>query len=360
MNNKFFNGVLWALLALLMIFSTSAGAVSVTTFAGVAGTPGSVDGATGVTCQVNHPRGAYYDSVINNYLAVCDTGNSTIRGITSNTNTVTLAGIAGTSGFTDGAAGVGLMNEPTGVTGCTFTSTFYYVVADTKNNAIRKILPTSGALTTLAGAATPGAINATGTAARFNSPTGICSDGTYIYVADTGNNLIRKITTAGVVTTLAGTGIAGYTNGTAGTNSSFYMPTGVCTDGTNVYVADSFNYCIRQVVIASGATTTLIGANGDGTSTGTVVYTYKQPFGVDIHSTTIYIADTWDSDIKSVIQTNSVGALYAGTDNLIGAKNGTAGGTSNTSSFYYPRGVCYGNSALYVIDTENSLIRVIQ
>ena len=106
---------------------------------------------------------------------------------------------------------------------------------------------TSGAVTTLAGTGSSGSANGTGTSASFNSPAGITTDGTNLYVADYGNHLIRKIViSTGVVTTLAGTGSSGSANGT-GTSASFYSPTGITTDGTNLYVADMSNHLIRKI-----------------------------------------------------------------------------------------------------------------
>jgi len=118
---------------------------------------------------------------------------------------------------------------------------------------------TSGAVTTLAGTGSSGSANGTGTSASFNSPTGITTDGTNLYVAENGNHLIRKIViSTGVVTTVAGTGSSGSANGT-GTSASFDTPYGITTDGTNLYVADSFNHLIRQIGIDNRSVTTLAG-----------------------------------------------------------------------------------------------------
>ena len=106
---------------------------------------------------------------------------------------------------------------------------------------------TSGAVTTVAGTGSTGSANGTGTSASFNYPQGITTDGTNLYVADTSNHLIRKIViSTGVVTTVAGTGSNGSANGT-GTSASFYLPYGITTDGTNLYVADYGNNLIRKI-----------------------------------------------------------------------------------------------------------------
>ena len=109
-------------------------------------------------------------------------------------------------------------------------------------------LSLSTAVTTVAGTGSSGsADNTTGTSASFNSPYGITTDGTNLYVADRNNHLIRKIViSTGVVTTLAGTGSFGSADGT-GTSASFYNPSGVTTDGTNLYVVDQYNHLIRKI-----------------------------------------------------------------------------------------------------------------
>ena len=108
-------------------------------------------------------------------------------------------------------------------------------------------LSLSKVVTTLAGTGSSGSANGTGTSASFNAPFRITTDGTNLYVAEEGNHLIRKIViSTGVVTTVAGTGSGGSTNGT-GTSASFYTPFGITTDGTNLYVADSANHLIRKI-----------------------------------------------------------------------------------------------------------------
>jgi secreted PhoX family phosphatase len=171
--------------------------------------------------------------------------NHLIRKITSGGVVTTLAGQAGVTGSTDGTGTAASFYYPTGV--AVDTSGNIYV-ADNDNNLIRKIT-SGGVVTTLAGqAGVTGSTNGTGNAASFHSPQGIAVDTSgNVYVADAGNNLIRKITSGGVVTTFAGSGSPGSTNGT-GTTSSFLCPTGVAIDASgNVYVADMGNDLIRKI-----------------------------------------------------------------------------------------------------------------
>src|SRR5207302_1125096 len=170
------------------------------------------------------------------------------------------AGDLGGAGNVDGVGASARFNTPFGV--ATDSAGNVYV-ADTFNNTIRKITP-AGVVTTLAGTAgVAGSTDATGAAARFTSPESVATDSAgNVYVADTGNNTIRKITPAGVVTTLAGTaGVVGSTDA-IGAAASFGFPNGVATDSAgNVYVADTLNSTIRKITPA-GVVTTLAGTAG--------------------------------------------------------------------------------------------------
>lgn len=248
-------------LPLLLIFCLSWGTpawsqapyelYSITTLAGLAGTSGSSNGS-GSAARFNGPEGIAVDGFGNVYVA--DTANHTIRKITAAGATVTLAGLAGTPGSINGTASGARFNRPKGVA---VDSSGNVYVADTTNHLIRKITST-GAVTTLAGSAgTPGSGNGTGTAATFRSPEGVAVDSTgTVYVADTANHTIRKITPAGVVTTLAGlAGSSGATDG-SGSAARFNAPEGVAVDSAqNVYVADRQNNRIRKITPAAVVTT---------------------------------------------------------------------------------------------------------
>ena len=158
----------------------------------------------------------------------------------------TLAGSAGERGSADGTGSAARFNFPFGV--ATDVAGNVYV-ADQSNHTIRKITP-AGVVTTLAGSAgNDGSADGTGSAARFNAPTGVATDTDgNVYVADAFNNIIRKITPAGVVTTLAGSADnVGSADGT-GSAARFNNPFGVATDiDGNVYVADQSNHTIRKI-----------------------------------------------------------------------------------------------------------------
>jgi sugar lactone lactonase YvrE len=225
----------------------------VTTLAGTAGIVGSANG-TGAAVRFNGLGGVATDSVGNVYVA--DINNCTIRKITPAGVVSTLAGKAGVEGFADGTGAAASFDLPRGV--ATDSAGNIYV-ADTNSSTIRKITP-AGVVTTLAGkAGNVGSTDGTGAAAEFGIPEGIATDSAgNVYVTDD-TNIIRKITPAGVVTTLAGTaGDGGSADGT-GAAASFNHPMGVAIDSAgNVYVADSDNRTIRKITRA-GVVTTLAG-----------------------------------------------------------------------------------------------------
>ena len=332
---------------------------AVTTFAGVAGSNGSTDG-TGSGARFTYPSGVASDSGGNLYVA--DTNNHTIRKIVASTGVVTtLAGLAGNFGSTDGTGSAALFNYPQGVA-CDTSGNIY--VADSNNSTIRKIVASTGVVTTLAGLAlSTGSTDATGSAARFNIPLGVvCDTSGNIYVADTSNNTIRKIVAStGVVTTLAGlAGAIGSTNGT-GSAARFSGPYGVaCDTSGNVYVADTSNFTIRKIVASTAVVTTLAGtagiqAEGDGTGSGAY---FNNPVGITCDTGgNIYVTDSSGQTIRKVVPSTAVVTTLAGSAN----SGGSSDGTGSAARFYFPLSVAYNasTSALYVADKINCTIRKI-
>ena len=210
----------------------------------------------------------------------------------------TLAG-TGSSGSANGTGTSASFYRPRGITR---DGTNLYV-ADYTNQLIRKIDISTGAVTTVAGTGSSGSANGTGTSASFFSPNGITTDGTNLYVAERNNHLIRKIViSTGVVTTLAGTGSTGSANGT-GTSSSFNYPRGITRDGTNLYVADSDNQLIRKIDISTGAVTTLAGTGSSGSTdntTGTSA-SFNSPMGITTDGTNLYVSDTYNHLIRKIV-----------------------------------------------------------
>ena len=203
---------------------------------------------SGTEAQFEDPYGLAVDSFGNVYVA--DESNHRIRKITpadriEDRVVSTFAG-SGTANSGNGTGTAAQFYFPGGVAVDSSDNVF---VADSGNNRIRKITP-AGVVSTLAGS-TEGFADGIGNTAQFNGPLGVAVDSSgNVYVADSYNHLIRKITPAGVVSTLAGTGTEGFADGT-GDTAQFYFPTGVAVDSYgNVYVADSNNHRIRKITPA--------------------------------------------------------------------------------------------------------------
>jgi sugar lactone lactonase YvrE len=322
----------------------------VTTVAGSLLVSGSANG-TGTAATFNGPIAVAVDSAGNIY--VCDQGNSLIRKIAPGGVVTTLAGSVGVSGSNDGTGTSAQFNLPSGIA---VDSSGNVYVSDSDNDTIRKIT-SAGVVTTIAGSAgVSGSINGTGTGARFNAPVGITVDGSgNLFVADTANDLIREITPAGVVTTLAGRAkVKGSTDGT-GSTARFFNPTGVAVDGSdNVYVADEGNSTVRKVT-SGGVVTTIAGvasaggfADGPGASAR-----FDAPYGAAIDgSGNVYISDVGFNTIRKITPGDVVSTL-AGTPG-----SGFADGTGAAAQFDLPTDLVLDPSGnLYVVDNTNNVIR---
>jgi sugar lactone lactonase YvrE len=328
----------------------------VTTLAGTAGNPGSLD-ATGTAATFHTPYSVATDGTS---LFVADTGNSTIRKIDIASGLVsTLTGSEGVPGSTDGTGTAALFQAPCGIT----TDGTNLYVADTGNNTIRKVVISTGVVTTLAGSAgVHGSTDGTGTAATFDTPFGIVTDGPSLFVADTGNNTIRSVDIAsGAVTTFVGTaGTAGSTDGT-GTAALFNHPVGITMSGTILYIADTGNSTIRVADISTGAVATFVGTAGvPGSTDGTgAAALFNHPAGVTIEGTILYVADTGSSTIRKVVISSGVVGAVTTLAGTAGA-SGSTDGTGVAARFYHPVGISSFGSNLYVADTLNSTVRKIQ
>ncbi|WP_412850406.1 T9SS type A sorting domain-containing protein [Chryseobacterium sp. PMSZPI] len=330
---------------LTVLFNSSlTQAQTVTTFAG--STEGSADG-TGTAAQFNRPEGICKDAAGNLY--VTDTGNHSIRKITPQGQVTTLAG-SGTYGNADGTGTAAQFGGPTGITVDNAGNVY---VVDSYNERIRKITP-QGLVTTLAGSSA-GYAEGTGTAARFNRPEGIAVDAAgNLYVADRDNNSIRKITPQGQVTTLAG-GTHGSADG-PGTTAQFINPHAITIDTAgNLYLTDSGYARIRKIT-PQGLVTTLAGSTqGYADGIGTVAQFFS-PTGITSDTNgNIYVADTFNYRIRKI---TSQGQVTVTT--LAGSTQGYADGIGTTALFNEPSGIIVGNDGnLYIADTGNSRIRKI-
>lgn len=337
---------------------------AVSTFVG-SSTNGSADG-TGSAASFWNPQGITTDGTS---LYVADSNNNTVRRVVIATGVVsTLAGSPGLSGSTDGTGATARFSSPFGIT----TDGTNLYVTDSGNHTIRMIAIATGVVTTIAGSSgISGTADGTGAAAKFNAPQGITTDGTNLYVADSGNHTIRMVTIAtGVATTVAGTpGISGSADGT-GTAASFFNPQGITTDGKNLFVVDSGNDTIRMVAIATAVVTTLAGSAGNpGIVDGTGSFArFTSPHGVTTDGRNLYVTDD-ASTIRKVVIVTGVVTTIAGRPGFFGSTDGTGDFVSSstgvpvltygTARFWFPQGITTDGRSLFVADSVNNMIRKI-
>ena len=303
----------------------------------------------------------------------CTVMGGSIQGnaLTLSTAVSTLAGTAGKLGYVDATGASAQFNSPASVT----TDGANLYVADAGNNVIRKIVISTGAVSTLAGAGptSPGTTDGTGTDAKFNGPQGITTDGTDLYVADTQSGSIRKITPTGFVTTLPLT-------------IPLSAPAAITFDGANLYIADTGSSYIREISRA-GATVnntfalvpTPQGITFDGTglnfyvtSKNTVTKVTQagapsifatptgliSPQGITTDGTNLYVANTANDTILQIpIATPASPTIIAGATGISGSTDATLGVNAR---FYLPGGITTDGTNLYITDTGNQTIRKIQ
>lgn len=332
----------------LLIFGTLNAQV-VATFAG-SGIAGNIN-ANGIAASFNNPTGVCFDYTTNDIIVADRTGHK-IRRISPSGVVTTIAG-SGSPGSADGTGTAASFNFPTGV--CVDLSGNIYV-ADFGNNKIRHITPT-GVVTTYAGTGAYGSIGGLGTSATFKNPTGICTDyANNFYVVDYSGHNIRKISSGGIVSVFAGstTGTPGFVNAT-GNTARFTNPWGICIDQSgDLYIADGGNNRIRKINTTTAAVTTLAGSGTAGSANGNgVAAEFNFPTGVCADASgNIYVAD--DNKIR-VISSSSVVTTYAGT-----GMAGFVEGPAASAQFNVSQTLCLDAlNNVYVADKNNHKIRKI-
>ncbi|HEY8026948.1 MAG TPA: DUF4214 domain-containing protein [Burkholderiaceae bacterium] len=323
----------------------------VTTVAGLANSPaGSADG-TSATATFNKPRGVAVDAYGRVFIA--DTNNDTVREFEGSARITTFAGIPPEMGSADGAGAIATFNGPQSLASDGAGNIY---VADMNNSEVRKITPT-GSVTTLAGlAGAMGSADGSGSAARFYQPPGVAADTAgNVYVADAQNSSVRKISSSGVVTTLAG-GTYGSADGT-GSAASFSFPSGVAVDGAgNVFVADYDSNTIRKIT-AAGVVTTVAGTTGVSGDTDGIgkAATFNGPWSIAVDgSGNLYVTE--GSNIVRKITPNGLVSTLAGTAGVSGSADGTGAAAQFCNLWQI---AVTSSGTVYVADTSNAVIRKI-
>ena len=331
----------------------------ITTFAGGNTTSYGGDGGLATAALLYVPAGVAVDASGNKYIA--DAGNNRIRKVSVGGIITTIAGngIVGYNG-NGGPASASEINNPSGVA---VDATGNIYIADAGNNCIRKI-NTSGIITTMAGNGTAGYLGDGGaaTAAELYNPLAVAVDVLgNIYIADAGNQCIRKVSTGGIITTIAGAGVGGFSgDGGPATNAVFNTPAGVAIDGTgNIYISDEYNARIRMIDV-SGIINTIagngtFGFSGDG-GPAAIAELY-QPTGIALNAAgNIYIADQVNNRIREI---NSSGIITTISGTGAGGFSGD-GGPATLAEVYTPAGLATdGAGNIYIADGNNDRVRKI-
>ena len=338
------------------------------------------DGCPATSAELNYPEGVAVDSAGNIYIA--DQQNSRIRKVTASTGIISTVAGNGTAGYS-GDGGLATSAELGQSTGVAVDSAGNIYIADYLNSRIRKVTASTGIISTVAGNGTVGYSGDGGlaTSAELDGPTSVAVDSAgNIYIADFDNSRIRKVTVStSDISTVAGNGTAGYSgDGGLATSAELRNPWGVTVDASgNIYIADSGNSCIREVIVSTGGISTVagngtVGYSGDGgLSPSAELYS---PDGLAVDSAgNIYIADTGNERIRAVgLEAAPVVLPPAGLISTV-AGDGTArysgdGGLAIIAELYQPQAVSadstYNSGVavdsagnIYISDSSNNRIR---
>ncbi len=323
-------------------------------FVGAAG-----DGGPAINAQLGFPTGIAVDSAGNLYIA--DQGSHRVRKVTAGVATITSAAGNGFTGYSGdgGPATNAQLGVPLGIV---VDSAGNLYVSDADNNVVRKITP-GGVITTVAGngGGTPGYTGDGGPAtnATLSGPAGLAIDASgNLFIADMNNSVVRKVSAGGTITTVAGKSSCGYSgDGGLATNALLCNPWGLALDTAgNLYIADSGNNLVRKVA-AGGTITTVAGTRTAGYSGDGGLATLAQlssPTGVAVSAGgTVYIADYLNNRIRAVTPTGMITTVAGGGTVVPGD-----GGPATAAQLAYPAGVwvdAAGN--LYIAETNSGLIR---
>ena len=357
----------------------------------VVGTPGTTgysgDGAAATSATLDLPQGVFVDAAGNIYIA--DTFNSVIRVANPGSQPVTIAGITIPAGDIQTVAGIQYdagLGSACQFTGDSGPATSAYLclpdgvfadasgniyIADTSNFGIREVV-TAGTISTIAGTLASAGYSGDGgaaTSAQLNYPAGVFVDSAAnVLIADTDNYVIREVA-AGNISTTVGNGTLAYSGkGSAATSAALNIPHGPFVDGAgNLYIADTYNSAVREVVAATGIIQTLAGTGvacavsssgcGDGGLATAAQLNFPEGIFVDANGN-LFIADTESSVIREVVASTGVIQTVAGTPGSAGYSGD--GGAATSAQLSSPSTVVLDpNGNIYIADTGNSAVRVV-
>ncbi|MGJ5814864.1 DUF3472 domain-containing protein [Paludibaculum fermentans] len=326
---------------------------TISTVAGTGERGYSGDGGPANRAQLNSPNGIALDHA--GRLLIADTGSRLVRVVGTNGTITTVAGNGGNGNTGDGGpAASAEISSPSGVA---VDNGGRILIVDKTNQRIRTV--SGGIIGTIAGAAFREGVPAV--FAGLNQPGAVAKDAQgNVYIADSGNHSVRKVATDGSITTLAGTGVSGYSgDGGRATNARLNQPAGVAVDSSSaVFIADSLNHRIRKVA-ADGTITTFAGTGccygGDNRPAAEAQLNYPRGLFID-PSGSLFIADTGNNRIRKV-DPNGIITTVAG-DGHGGA--GGDGGLATSAELRAPQAIAADSRGnLYIADTDNSLIRMV-
>jgi len=343
----------------LSAVTTKAQSYTISTIAGNNTSGYSGDGGMATVAEVSSPQQGWADDSGNVYIA--DASNNRVRKVTLSGKIYTVAG-TGAAGFSgdSGMATAAELQYPTGVVKDSVGNLY---IADFYNSRIRKVLP-NGKIYTIAGTGVGGYIadNVKAVSTEINHPVQLCFDKKWnLYFCDEFNERVRKIDTAGIITTVAGNGTGGYNGDTAlATKAELNSPDGVAVDDSgNVYIADQSNQRVRKVSIKTGHISTIAGngtSNYSGDGGQATAAELSGPQGVAIDSAyNVYIADYWNNRLRYVdISSGKIKTIAGnGTGGFLGD-----GGNSSLAELYRPIGVSVNRKGdVLIADQANNVIR---
>ena len=334
---------------------------NISTYAGNGTLSYSGDGSAAIQAQLNNPQGVAADSSGNLYVA--DTLNNVVRKVSPNGTISNFAGNGGAGSSGDGSAATSAQLH--GPEGLAVDAAGNLYIADTMNAKVRKVSAASGVITTVAGSGTPGygGDGSAAASAQLNLPIGVAADSSgNVYIADFGNSRVRKVSASGAtIGTVAGNGSTGYSGdgGPAG-NAQLSGPQGVAVDAAgNLYIADTENNAIREVtpagLIATVAGNGLAGYSGDGGQATSAQI--GSPVGVTVDAVgNIFTLDA--SNRVRQVYPNGLIATIAG-DGSLGYSGD--GGLATQAQLNSPSAIALGsNGNLYVADEANNAVRLLQ